>query len=47
MGDALRDLFPDVEPIFVLGGYSSGKSWMEFPAAVWPVLLLSYFFITI
>lgn len=26
----------------VLGGYSTGLSWMEFPPFVWPVLLLSY-----
>ena len=26
----------------ILGGASTGKPWMEFPAAVWPVLLVSY-----
>ena len=31
----------------ILGGYGSGKPWMEFPAAIWPVLLLSYLFITV
>ncbi len=31
----------------ILAGYGSGRPWMEFPAAVWPLLLVSYFFITI
>jgi cytochrome c oxidase cbb3-type subunit 1 len=31
----------------VLGGMGTGMPWMEFPAAVWPILLLSYIFIAI
>ena len=31
----------------ILAGYGSGRPWMEFPVAVWPLLLVSYFFITI
>ncbi len=31
----------------ILGGYGSGKPWMEFPVAIWPLLLVSYFFITV
>ena len=31
----------------ILGGFGSGKPLMEFPAAIWPVLLLSYVFITV
>lgn len=31
----------------ILAGYGTGKPWMEFPAAVWPVLLVSYLFITV
>lgn len=27
----------------ILAGFGTGMSWMEFPAFVWPVLLLSYF----
>ena len=27
----------------ILGGYGSGKPWMEFPVAIWPLLLVSYF----
>jgi cytochrome c oxidase cbb3-type subunit 1 len=31
----------------ILAGYGTGKPWMEFPAAVWPILLVSYLFITV
>lgn len=31
----------------IMAGYGTGKPWMEFPVAVWPILLLSYFFITV
>ena len=31
----------------ILAGYSTGRPWMEFPVAVWPMLLLSYLFIGI
>lgn len=31
----------------ILGGYGSGKPWMEFPPAIWPLFLVSYFFITV
>lgn len=33
--------------IGILAGYGTGVPWMEFPVAVWPVLLLSYLFIGI
>ena len=31
----------------ILWGYGSGKPWMEFPSAIWPLFLVSYFFITV
>ena len=31
----------------ILGGYSTGIQWMEFPTFAWPVLLISYFLIVI
>ena len=31
----------------ILCGFGSGKPLMEFPPAIWPVLLLSYVFITV
>jgi len=33
--------------IGILIGEGEGRPWMEFPAAVWPVLLLGYFFIAV
>ncbi len=33
--------------IGILSGFGTGMSWMEFPAFVWPVLLLSYFAIVV
>lgn len=31
----------------ILLGYSTGRPWMEFPVAVWPILLLSYLFVAV
>ncbi len=31
----------------ILAGFGTGMPWMEFPAAVWPLLLVSYFAIVI
>ncbi len=31
----------------ILFGYSTGRPWMEFPVAVWPMLLVSYVFIVV
>lgn len=31
----------------ILGGAGTGVPWMEFPVAVWPVLLISYLFIMV
>lgn len=31
----------------ILSGYGTGMPWMEFPSFTWPVLLLSYFAITV
>jgi cytochrome c oxidase cbb3-type subunit 1 len=31
----------------ILAGFGTGRPWMEFPVAVWPVLLLSYLLITV
>lgn len=33
--------------IGILGGYSTGISWLAFPAYLWPVFLLSYILITV
>ncbi|MFP6876508.1 MAG: cbb3-type cytochrome c oxidase subunit I [Roseibacillus sp.] len=33
--------------IGILAGYGTGKPWMEFPAAVWPLFLVSYLFISV
>src|SRR5690606_18173043 len=31
----------------ILGGFSSGMPWMEFPSFAWPMLLIAYFVIVV